>query len=170
MPLAVSATSLGLTCCLILLSRGAAGEPTSLHEPRCDNVRVAIIRFEINEWLVDEWKSDPPSETHEQMETFFISVNDRDPTKEFMKCLADLPGRIRGASEEGARNYHVADSQTGKYATEFWVERVRLKSSNIAEVEAGHYCGTMCSARICFRLRRDSGQWRVTQKLWALYE
>jgi hypothetical protein len=87
-----------------------------------------------------------------------------------MKCLSDLPGRIRYASEEGWRNFHMADSQTGNYAVEFWVKRVRLRSADIAEVEAGHSCGMTCGAQIRFQLRRISGHWRVTRKLWAVCE
>ena len=135
-----------------------------------DDVRVAVIRFQINEWLADESKSDSPEETHSSKETFFISVNDQDPSKEFMGCLSDLPGRIRYASEEGWRNFRMTDSQTGQYAVEFWVKKFRLTSPNIAEVETGHYCGMSGGAQIRFQLRRTSGHWRVTRKLGAVYE
>lgn len=158
-----------LICFVAVMSTATRAAVPEADSP-CDDVRVAIIRFQINEWLTEEWRSKSTEGIDSSKETFFISVNDQDPSKEFMGCVSNLPGRIRYKSEESWRNLHMADSQTGQYATEFWVKRVRLRSSNVAEVEAGHYCGMMCAARIWFRLRRKSGHWYVTQKLWAIYE
>ena len=122
----------------------------------------------MNEWIIDESKTDSES-TDNGNATFFISVNKKDPSEDFMKCLSDLPRKIRKASEEGSRNYYVADRQTGNYSVEFWVGTVHMKGSNLAEVEAGHWCGADCYARIQFTVHRIRGQWRVTRKSPILY-
>ena len=114
-----------------------------------DAIRESVIRYQMK-----DFKSD----------IFFVDINGKDPSDDFMKRLSDMPGIVKKASASAfnKENMLVVDKETGKQGTIFKAGSIRWLSPDAVTVDGGYYCGGLCAAGIVFRLRRKHGKWVVT--------
>jgi hypothetical protein len=136
-----------------------------------EDIREAVIRHQMRGWISGSEESlAKAKEANEKavakemnFKIFFVSVNSKDPTDDFIKQLQNIPRTIKkaSASETIEWIHAVVDKATGQRGIIFSADAIRWKSKNSVEVEGGYYCDGLYGAGMTFKLRLVNGKWIV---------
>lgn len=166
-------------CCIILLlyvtgfsCQIGAQESKSAQE---DDIREAVLRFQMQNWIRDAEKdiaeasdsADKEIAENLNFKVFFISINEKDPSHEFLGRFPDIPRSLKKASASETDEKHrfkVLDKETHQFGIIFSADRIRWLRRDLVEVEGGYYCDGLCAADITFRLRLLNGKWTIKRK------
>ena len=103
---------------------------------------------------------------------FLISIDNKDPTEEFLKRFKNIPRQVTSGSAGYLKKEPfpgwLHDKTTGQKAIRFNAGAISWKSRSSVEVNAEYYCGGLCAAGYIFRLQFEKGQWivREVQQKW----
>lgn len=135
------------------------------------DVYSAVIRHQMEEWVKEGEKNAAEAKTEDDkaiaqrlnFEIFFVSVEGKDPTDDFIDRFRDIPRTIKKASsEEPNKGPHTpVDKSTHRTGIIFSADTIRWLSDNSAEVKGGYYCGGLCAAGITFKVKRENGKWII---------
>jgi hypothetical protein len=95
---------------------------------------------------------------------YFVSVNGKDPTDDFLKRLQDIPRNIKKASEgKQTKRFPgwVVDKKTKQPGIVFSANEIRWINDNEVEVEGGYHCGGLCASGDVFTVGCDGGKWKM---------
>jgi hypothetical protein len=125
-------------------------------EPADADVREAVVRYQIKTWYL-------------AVDSYCISVNRKNPRKDFLERFAPLPVKEKsGCIEERRRSGRlrmptwVSDRKSGQPAVMFDVGAIRWLSDDAAEVKGGYYCAFRCWASGTYHVIREGDRWTVT--------
>jgi hypothetical protein len=135
------------------------------------NILAAVIRRQMEEWVRSSDKGEAEAKNKIEREVagglnfkvFFISLNGKDPTDEFVNRFRDIPRSIRKISSEmqGKGPHTPHDRTTGIAGIVFSADKIHWVTKDSAEVEGGYYCGGLCAGGYTFTVERKDGQWAV---------
>ena len=136
----------------------AANKKTAAEE----DIREAVIRTQIHEW--DKIIESPEVKTGKaNQEIFFISINHKDPTDEFVRRFKDIPRIVKklSSSKIVGRSLAVVDRATGQPGRILSADRIHWLSNESVTVEGGYHCGGVCGGQITFTLQKQNNKWVV---------
>jgi hypothetical protein len=122
---------------------------------REDQVREALIYYLARGWTGND-------------RVFFVSIEGRDPSDEFLLRLKKLKNPIKKVSEskdvpeEKGFFSHVKDKATDRPGVVFSVGKIVWVSKNRAEVEGSYRCGSLCGGGSRYRIKYE------LQKKWTV--
>lgn len=133
-----------------------------------DDIRETVIRYQMDEWVRDGDKNEQDAKDPKDKEIakqlnsqiFFVSVNGKDPTDEFLKRLQSVPRVIKKQSR-AQQKHEVTDKDTHTKGIIFRVDKIRWTSDTEVEVEGGYDCGSLGAVGNLFTLRNEGGKWKV---------
>lgn len=137
-----------------------------------DDIREAVIRYQMEGWMRDGDKNEKEAKDArdkliaKQLNSriFFVSVNGKDPSDEFLKRFQNIPRAIKKQSRvKPGLNRWVTDKDTNRNGIVFRADGIRWINESEVEVEGGYHCGSLCAAGDVFSLRLESGRWNVVQ-------
>jgi hypothetical protein len=162
----------GLLALVLLLSPGFCQGPaidTKVGDEQ--DVYAAVIRHQMEEWVKQGEKSVAEAKDEDEkliakrlnFEIFFVSIEGKDPSDDFINRFRDIPRTIKKASsEEPNKGPHTpVDKSTHRTGIIFSAHTIRWLGRDSAEVEGGYYCGGLCAAGITFKVKRENGKWSV---------
>jgi hypothetical protein len=137
------------------------------------NIREVVIRQQMEEWIKSGDKNEAEAKDKSEkaiakmlnFRIFFVSVNGRDPSDDFINKFQDLPRVIKkvSASEiSKAWRLVVIDKSSHQRGIRFSADEIRWLGPDSVEVEGGYHCDGLCGAGIKFEVRRENGHWLVT--------
>ena len=145
----------GLGLALLLL---AGWPPVSIDTNR-DDIAEAVFRHQLF-WA--------------KAGAYYLEIDGGDPSEEFLRRFADLPVRIKAASEAQRPRWnggdfdrsYVTDKETGMPGTIFRVESVRRSWKNpcTVAVKGGYYCGVLAASGNTYWVAWLGGQWTVVDE------
>jgi hypothetical protein len=98
---------------------------------------------------------------------FFLSINGRDPTDEFMARFSKSSATIKKGSEAYFAKQPfpgwLLDRATGGHGVRLSVAYVVWVSSDVAVVKGGSYCGGLCTDAGTYRVAKQNKHWVVVQ-------
>jgi len=135
------------------------GQSTSRPLPtiRQDNdIREAVIRYLAKDWAGQEL-------------VFFISVEGKDPSDEFMSRFKDLSNTVKVFSASKYEDSLIHDKSTGRPGIVFAVEKVTWVTTKKAELDGSYECGGLCAGGSRYRITFDGKKWVVEpgDTIWA---
>jgi hypothetical protein len=164
----------GAVCCVILTLTCAAFSQSPAVDTRLadeQDIYAAVIRHQMQNWVSRGDKSEAETKTTSDrsiakrlnFKIFFVSINGKDPSDEFINRFQDIPRSIRKLSsvEHSKTARTPLDKTTHLTGIIFDVEKLRWLDRDSAEVNGGYYCGGLCAAGITFTVRRENGKWVV---------
>ena len=96
--------------------------------------------------------------------TFFIQIQDADPTPEFLLRFSGQTPAVKPASEARfGRHSIVYDCQTRKESLIFDVGAIHWNGKKSAEVSGGYQEADLSASSNTYQLIRHGGQWRVVK-------
>jgi len=135
------------------------------------DIFALVIRNQMENWIRDGDKSEAEAKSesdkaiaqHLNFKVFFIEIQGKDPSDDFISRFSDLPRVIKKiSSEKPAKGPHTpVDKPSGRTGIIFSVDSIRWQSKDLAEVEGGYYCGGLCAAGITFTVERANGKWLI---------
>jgi len=137
-----------------------------------DDIREAVLRYQMLSWGSDGDKSERNAANDNEKaiakrlnaRVYFVSLNGKDPTDEFLKRLQDIPRNIKKASEgKQTKSFPgwVIDKKNKQPGIVFSANEIRWTNENEVEVEGGYHCGGLCAAGDVFTVGFDEGKWKV---------
>jgi hypothetical protein len=93
---------------------------------------------------------------------FFLSIDGKDPTNEFMERFSG-PLLVKKVSGSHVTDGWLRDRTTGKRAMLLSLGGVRRLGPNVFEVKGGSYCGARCADGGVYRVAKRNGHWLVEQ-------
>jgi hypothetical protein len=152
----------------LLFSQTTAVDHKSADE---QDILASVIHHQMEEWVSEGDKDEAGARTKSDRtiasalnpKIFFISINGKDPTDEFLNRFRDIPRSIRKISSELPQKgpHTPKDRTTLLTGIIFSADTVKWLDQDTAEVEGGYYCGGLCAAGITFNVRREAGKWVV---------
>ncbi len=135
------------------------------------DIYAAVIRHQMEEWVGGGDKSEAEAKNDNErsvakilnFKVFFVSLNGKDPSDEFINRFRDVPRSIRKVSsaERSKSGRRPLDKTTHLTGIVFDAEDLRWLDKDSAEVKGGYYCGGLCASGITFTVRRENGEWVV---------
>jgi hypothetical protein len=118
-----------------------------------DDIREAIVRYQIANWDL-------------RADVYFVEIQSKDPTKEFLLRFADIPKPVEKKSASRIRkevvgNY-VEERHTKTRGVVFDQESIVRISDSRVDVRGGYYCASLCMAGGVYHLERLKDHWVVT--------
>jgi len=134
-----------------------------------DDIREVVIRKLMEDWYKSGDKSEAQAKNHTDKEiaahlnfkVFFVSVNGRDPDRQFLDRFRDIPRTIKGVSQSKISKHRLAvvDRKTGQFGIIFSADEIHWKDASSVEVQGGYHCDGRCAAGETYELRREHGKW-----------
>lgn len=134
-------------------------------------IYALVIRSQMQDWIRSgddgeaeaKSKSDKAIATSLNFRIFFISINHKDPSDDFMNRFRDIPRTMKKiSSAQPDKGPHTpVDKSTQKAGIIFSVDSILWSDQDSAEVQGGYYCGGLCAAGITFSVRREDGKWVI---------
>jgi hypothetical protein len=137
-------------------------------------IREIVLRTQMVDWAsshdqnVRNAKDANESKTAQDLNfrTFYVSVDKKDPSSEFLKRFTDIPRKIKKVSESTYNHLDVIDKKTREFGIIFHVGKINWISSDTVDIEGGYQCGGRCAAGITYHLKLEKGHWVIqTRKL-----
>jgi len=135
------------------------------------DILASVIRYQMEEWVREGDKNQADAKTKSDrsiasalnFRVFFISLNGKDPTDEFLNRFRDIPRSIRKVSSEyPQKGPHTPRDRTSDLTgIIFSADNVTWLNTDAVEVEGGYYCGGLCAAGMTYRVQREGGKWVV---------
>jgi hypothetical protein len=135
-------------------------------------IREAVIRFQMEEWVRNMNEYEARAKEQWEKETarglnykvYFISINGKDPSDEFVKRFSDIPRLVKKRSNAQMRmsgSEGVLDRETHQTGIIFDASPIRWLNNDSAEVDGGYYCGGRCARASTFTVHWEAGKWTV---------
>jgi|HubBroStandDraft_6_1064221.scaffolds.fasta_scaffold635894_2 hypothetical protein len=155
--------------------RSQSSEPATSRTQQEDDIREAVLRSQMLEWIKGEDEgvkaaksaSDREIAEHFNFKTFYVSVDEKDPSEDFLTRFKDIPRSVKKLSEsEIDKRYRltVVDKKTHKPGIIFYVGKLEWKKSDSVEIKGGYHCDGLCAAGITFRLKLVKGTWIIEER------
>jgi hypothetical protein len=136
-----------------------------------DDIYALVIQSQMEQWVRDGDKSEAEAKTKSDksiakflnFRTFFVEVNGKDPSNEFLARFHNIPRTVKKVSDAIPEKvpHTPVDRATNHMGIIFSAEKLRWIDKDSVEVEGGYYCGGLCAAGITFRVKRENGKWRI---------
>jgi hypothetical protein len=168
-----------LLVCAILLSfvpkaKAQDAPDTAKHAAQEEEIRGAVIRYQMEGWARDgdnnerdaKDKRDKAIAKQLNSRIFFVSINGKDPSDEFLKRFQDIPRIVKKRSRAKMNSPHmewVTDKDTHRPGIIFSADEIRWTKENEVEVDGGYHCGGLCAAGDVFTVRFKGEKWTVIQ-------
>ena len=102
------------------------------------------------------------SATQQSAGSYFIQIQDADPSDTFLHRFSGETPLVKRASEaRHARDSGIYDRETGKMSLIFEVGAIRWHGNNSVEVDGGYYEGDLSASGNTYRLTRRGNKWKV---------
>ena len=175
-----------LTLVLLLLTPAVPWQnsiDTVKHAGDEDDIHEAIIRRQVESWYHEETTARTSDATEQSVaealnfKVIFVEIDGRDPNKEFLKRLQDIPRIIKKKSDSKIHRVSVAwllrhprpildtvtvvDKATRQPGIIFSAYKIHWLGEDSVEVEGGYYCASQCAGFWLYRLQRESGKWII---------
>jgi hypothetical protein len=161
-----------LICFSVLPGAAQTGSEPRTRLAAEEDIREAVLWYQMLGWGSDGDKiernvandNDKAIAKRLNASVYFVSVNGKDPTDEFLRRLQDIPRKIKKASEgKQTKSFPgwVVDKKNKKPGIVFSANEIRWTNENEVEVEGGYHCGGLCAAGDVFTVGRNQGKWRV---------
>ena len=139
----------------ILVSLGFSQTPKAQDSRTCDDVREAVLRYQISSWEL-------------AAATYCVSVDGKDADENFLRRFRPLP--VKAASRCKKQRppklpkimNSVVDKQTKKKSVIFDIGEARWVKPSEAEVDGGHDCASQCMAGGTYHVVWDGTRWNIT--------
>ncbi len=99
-------------------------------------------------------------------DVYFVEIQSKDPTKEFLLRFADIPRPVEKKSASRIKKdivgNHVEQKHTKKQGVVFDQESIVRISDFRVDVRGGYYCASLCMAGGVYHLERRKDHWVVT--------
>lgn len=142
--LALFLTTVALSKCPVAFAQDATGDE--------DSIREVVLRYQIKSWELNA-------------DVYFVEINSKDPSKEFLNRMADLKKPVKRKSDSkqaGAAKEYVRDKRSRLRGVIFDQARVIKKTESTVDVEGGYFCGSLCMASGTYHLQLRGTTWVVT--------
>ena len=158
----------------VLATNAQAPEDTAARAKQEDAIHEAVLRYQMQGWSSDgdkhEREATDPQErriaNRLNSRVYFLSVNKKDPSDEFLKRFQDFPRTIKKASEGMQTKKFpgwVVDKRTKQPGIIFSADEIRWIKEDQVEVDGGYHCGGLCAAGDVFAVRLEHGIWKVVE-------
>jgi hypothetical protein len=165
------ATLLLTSCWIVPGYTQTASEPTT-HRVADADIREVVLRYQMLAWAGDGDKietnaanaNDKAIAKRLNTHVYFISVQGKDPSDDFLKRLQDIPRNIKKASEAKQTKRFpgwVVDKKSKQPGIVFSADQIRWTKDSEVEVEGGYHCGGLCAAGDVFTVGFERGKWKV---------
>lgn len=151
------------------LSQSASANGTKSADEQ--DIYAVVIRSHMEEWIKSGDKSEAEAKDASDraiaqrlnFRIFFVEIDGKDPSDDFIKRFADVPRTIKKVSEEVPNKgpHQPIDKSTRRAGIVFSAEHLRWSCSDSVELEGGYYCGGLCAAGTTYKLRRENGKWVI---------
>jgi len=136
------------------------------------NIREVVIRQQMEEWIKNGDKNEAEAKDKSEkaiakmlnFRIFFVSVNGKDPSDDFINKFRDLPRDIKKVSaSEISKEWRLAviDRSSHQRGIRFSADEIRWLGPDSVEVQGGYHCDGLCGAGIKFRVQRENGHWVI---------
>lgn len=158
---------------VLLFCAAADGQKPATETKEVDeqDIFAIVIRNQMEEWYKSGDKNEVEAKTKIDREVsknlnfriFFVSIDGKDPSDEFVDRFRDIPRSIRKVSSaKPEKGPHTpTDRTTGMTGIIFDAGKIHWLSKDVAELEGGYYCGGLCAAGITFEVERENGKWVI---------
>ena len=137
---------------------GAKRAPAVAQQTQEDAIREAVFRYQF---------AHDASGLQKSVKVFFISVDGKDPSAQFLARFRGSKPEVRKQSESRYNPqrrtaiFRTEDRKTGELGLIFSVDRIAFDSPSQALVEGGYYSGGLASAEHRYLVVRQKGKWVV---------
>jgi hypothetical protein len=156
-------------------ARGQGAADAARHAAEENDIRDAVIRYQMEEWARQgdknerdvKDKRDKAVAKQLNFRVFFVSINGKDPSDDFLKRFASVPRTIKKRSQAKMSSPNmewVTDKDTHQPGIIFSAGEIRWTKESEVEAEGGYHCGRLCGAGDVFTVQLQNGRWRVIQK------
>jgi hypothetical protein len=131
---------------------------TTARQAQEDAIREAVFRYQF---------ARDPSGLQQSVKVFFISINGKDPSAQFLARFRGNKPPVKGQSESRrssrrhSATFQTEDRKSGELGLIFFVDNVTFDSSSAAAAAGGYYSGGLASARHRYAVAREKGKWVV---------
>jgi len=137
-----------------------------------NDIREVVLRYQMLSWSSDGDRiennaandGDKAIARRLNSRVYFLSLQGKDPTDEFLKRFQDIPRTIKKASEgKQTKRFPgwVVDKKTKQPGIVFSANEIRWTKDDEVEVEGGYHCGGLCAAGDVFTIAFSDGKWKV---------
>ncbi|NIM06827.1 MAG: hypothetical protein GTO55_09825 [Armatimonadetes bacterium] len=143
--------------------------PSQMKPPRQarDMIEQRQMReADINELIFRDQFKELPSNLREKVSFFFLSLDGKDPSDEFMKRFEGNDPPVKKESEcvvsslEGGQ-VQIKDKETDEEGVKFRVHVIFWKTPEKGEVEVSYYASGQPASTRLYRISRDGDKWIV---------
>jgi hypothetical protein len=162
---------------VLLVAAGLSGraEAQASRATQEQDIYESVLRFQMQNWIrqLDKDEADAKNETDEaaaryyDFKVFFLEVEDKDPSDDFMGRFPDISRKLKKMSDsEVAKSVRipVVDKGTQEHGIIFSVDGIRWLGKSHVKVEGGYHCDGLCAAGYTFDVRLKEGKWVVTRQ------
>lgn len=159
---------------LSIVSILGCSDPTVKRQQAEEKIAEAVLRKEIADWYGPieaslahpKDKDDVDVARSLDFQTIYLSVQDRDPSDEFLSRFQDLGKTIKKSS--ASAGHTGRDKNSGKQGILFITGPVKWLTRDSVEVYGQYWCGGLCSAEYLHVVRLNDGRWTVetTKLIW----
>jgi hypothetical protein len=167
-----------LSCVLSLIGSGSPFNQRASQDMRRaaeDDIREVVLRGQMEDWAKSGDKSEVDAKDQTEREVaaalnfkvFFVSINEKDPTDEFLKRFQNIPRTVKKVSESEISKkmrMPVVDKKTGELGIIFSADAIRWLNDHHVKAEAGYHCNGLCGAGYTVDLQLEKGQWRIKKE------
>jgi hypothetical protein len=138
-----------------------------------DAIREAVIRYQMDGWgssgdKVEQDAKDPRDKyiaKRLNSRVYFVSVNGKDPSDEFLKRFQGVPRTVKRMSDAKQTKKPdggwVIDKKTKQPGIIFSANVIRWLNDSEVEVDGGYHCGGLCASGEVFTVTLENGKWKV---------
>jgi hypothetical protein len=153
-------------------NNNAAEEPSRATEE--DTIRETVIRYQMDGWASSGDKMERDAKEpldkcvakHLNSRIYFVSVNGKDPSVEFLRRFQGIPRTVKKMSDARQTKKPdggwVIDRKTKQPGIIFSANEIRWLKNNEVEVDGGYHCGGLCASGEVFTVILENGKWTVT--------
>src|SRR5882672_7730588 len=160
------AAKANVVCCIIfaMICPAFSQAPAVDARPADEqDIYAVVIRHQMEEWGSEGDKNEAGAKTSSDtsiakglnFKIFFVSINGKDPSDEFINRFRDIPRSVRKVSsvEHSKIPRAPVDKTTHLTGITFDAEKLRWLDNDSADVQGGYYCGGLCAAGLTFTVR-----------------
>ena len=150
----------GVIAFLFLFSSVLTCQKDTIRQQRAkdeQDIREVVIRKQIEDWIKGGDKAEPEAKDRTEkavakmlnFKIFFISINEKDPSTDFMSKFHDIPRVIKKVSDSEiskAQRMAVVDKSSHQRGIRFSADEIRWLGPDSVEVEGGYHCDGLCGA------------------------
>lgn len=141
-----------------------------------DDIREAVLQRLMQDWAHGGDKNEADAKDRIEkgvakelnFKIFFVSVNHKDPTDDFLNRFQNIPRTLKKVSaakiSKGFR-MPVVDRKTQQHGIIFSADSIRWLEETHVEVQGGYHCNGLCGAGYTFDLELENGKWIIKKEI-----